>query len=629
MKNIEIFGFLLLFTLMTISCFTTATGLAKFDMVYFVTFSIVYSLILFKQFRKAYYKYTKQNKIPEIVLLIVCISAIPLLFSFHTNVVNQSDPPEDKSDPLKWIKPSQIVNHPLKQLRRINGIDRQEIMFNTDSIKNIINILVLDATRYKNDNDTNLVFFKELRNFLLTEITKDSKRTNIDSSLNISQLIAKYQLCKSIELKQLKGLTDNQKNVYSCFAIYSGNSTIKTDSNDFLFDNIALDTLLKNNKVNLGLNSVPETGVTTQFELLFQSLKNEILNKNELTNTPNKKINITIISDFIEEFGKGKNRLESEKNICTAITELLHDFPSISRINLIKCSTKGPNVEINPKTQYPAEEIIRKEIENNNIFSEYTEINTPETNGIKCKLKTTWFDIACDSDKTLLATQPYNFGNNNKAVVTKMKIEKVKNNGFLIFEILNNTRERDNRLEIYCEGKLQNNLWSNDASDFKSLDSDELDLVYKLKDFKDNYCAVKLISSEKTMIKKYDVIFFENNSISNSTILLLLYSAGNTSIFLILLSPLACFFLAKNRQIEKEIPYKWYKRFAILISTLMLILPAYFFYHTSSMLGSIKKFSNFTLPILVSLAIYFITLWKIWHDTLGYDVKDEDKDNSK
>jgi hypothetical protein len=110
--------------------------------------------------------------------------------------------------------------------------------------------------------------------------------------------------------------------------------------------------------------------------------------------------------------------------------------------------------------------------------------------------------------------------------------------------------------------------------------------------------CLKISSKKLGLVNKYDIVFSENNSYFNPTLLGVLYALASTSYIYIFLSPFIYLFLSLYKQ--AEITLKKYFRYTLLVSSILLSAIGFYFYHLGRQVV-LLNFEYFYLPLLVSI----------------------------
>lgn len=573
-----------------------------FDLQYLIVFTITYALLFNKDIRDAYYNKNEEIKLPEILLVVVFVGVVSLVFNFHTNVADKYDNPEDKSEPLKWLKPSKIINYPIEQLVSINGGLKKKVLTSPDSTKKILNLIVFDATKYKRDKPKYITFNTKLKDFLSKEIKyidEDPKPVN-DSFFK--EYLVKYLLAKSVEFDIKHDFVTN-KQYYTSILIYQGNENCQVlPKSDYFFKTSnELKSFIKNNCVNEINKHKPIPDASTKFELLFQRLGAGLLKNIDIEKFS--KIKISIISDFVQEAESYSKKFESEQLIRNSMKGLF-DNPKIERLNLYSCTSLS-NDSLGPNQFFATDLIIdQAERDLNDVF--FVDLHNNLLDGVLGQLESSWYNITSSKNEEIEFSSPHITNEHDKIVLARLEfagnIDK-----YSLYYGENSIYKRDAGV-----------LTLNDVIDISYGSSNEegiaKDMAAKLAitnaDMVPNEKSRILLSFPASQsLKKFNIVINENNSISNPTLLLFFYSIGNTCLYLIILSPLIKLFNCKCKKVKNK-QNVYIRNLLILLS---FTLPFLFFLYLAESWKSLFLFQNFLLPIFVSLSLIVLIIYKTLH----------------
>jgi hypothetical protein len=573
-----------------------------FDVFYYLIF-VIFLIALFSSRMGEVLKNLKDHigyKIMEISLLVVCITIIGVIFSFHNSTRESDDPITQRGDPLKWARPSNIITHPINQIKNKYSPPIKKISFTRDSSE-IINLIVIDATVYKQDKDNKIANFKNLYDSLSEGIFNSCGIP--PGAFDLRNTIAKYLVCKSYEnvYKDLRGVN---KNIKTCLFYYIGNDSIYKLKSNLIYKADEIKGILESDYQDC-VNSILQKRIGdgnryTNFKNLFEQISANFFNRREISDKPNVKITLSIISDFLDEGIKvsgsnGSSIYDTEESFKRIVRD-----SRVKKINFIKVSS-FTNLDL-PIGSADVLALLQRKIDQTKDTSSIT-INNPDFRYVKYGLESCLYPVQYDSYDKIIFHFPYDGEGTNSMRKACISFTDRDQEGVTFFYAITGGSDENfnTTLNITNERNKSTLIINANSADCFANSEDSLFMLscdYKMLSDPPQGLCLKISSKKLGLVNKYDIVFSENNSYFNPTLLGVLYALASTSYIYIFLSPFIYLFLSLYKQ--AEITLKKYFRYTLLVSSILLSAIGFYFYHLGRQVV-LLNFEYFYLPLLVSI----------------------------
>ena len=571
-----------------------------FDLFYWLLPIIFLMSLISSSMRKALsgFKDHMGYKIMEIILLAVCISIIGFIFSFHNSTRENDDPPTERGDPFKWARASNIITHPIRQIRNKYSPPVQKVRFVNDTT-DIIHFIVVDATFYKSDSDANIMNFKNLSNFLKDRVKSSCGITPYPFDLRNS--VAKFLVCKSYENLYKSPLARSAR---TSLLYYIGDDSVYNLKSSLIHEASNLKKILEADYQDC-ITTILQKGINsnnqfTNFQKLFELIQTNFFERREVLDNPNSKISFSIVSDFLDEGVKGnKTNKNSVFDTGEAFSKIVNN-PKVVRINLIKATSFSANNQ--PGNAADILPFLQTKIGQDKELS-VIDLNQSDFLFVKYKLESCFYPVHYNPYDKMNFYFPYDGTGTNSIRKTKIQFSMGEQEnvsfafltkgkeatGFSVaLNVLNERNESALAVPLNSTGCFLNcedsllTLWcDNDAF------------------FNQNQNLSLIVSSNKIGVSnKYDIIFIENNSYFNPTLLGVFYALASTSYVYIFLSPFIYLFwyLYSNKQVS----LKQFFRGALFFSAIISSAFIFYFYYVAKETVTLN-FKYFFLPLIISI----------------------------